>query len=250
MKRKITLLLATIISFGSFIGYATNEVYKVLDVKGSIIVNDSRIALAKGQTVANSDILLSDRLSILKLSKDKKALTLRVNGKHTVQELIDKIPNKYETAISALQKSLKKAKKANVVYGVVTMTNEFDNFELNENEAYVNCVEDSLGNLNVAFMRHGMDKPQMYTLDANAYIYLLKMAIVSAQGYNYAYDAETSYIYAVLWKPLEKFLKPGDTLLMSIPESLAVIDMNEIPLNNEIKMGDIYDIYDMNGDNE
>lgn len=246
MKRKLTLLLAAIVSIGTFIGYAANEIYKVLDVKGSIIVNDSRIALAKGQTLNGSDVLLSDRMSILKLSKDKKALTLRVNGKHTVQELIDKIPNKYETAISALQKSLKKAKKANVVYGVVTMANEFDNFELNENEAYVHCQEDSLGNLNVAFMRHGMEKPQMYTLDANAYIYLLKMAILSAQGYTYAYEAETSYIYAILWKPLEKFFKPGDTVLMSLPESLSVFDMNEIPLNNELKMSDIYVIYDMN----
>ncbi|MBQ1986748.1 MAG: hypothetical protein II235_01270 [Muribaculaceae bacterium] len=247
MKRKLSLLLAAFaVSIGSTLCYAANEVYKVLDVRGSVIVNDNMIALAKGQTLKGSDVLLSDRLSIVKLSKETKALTLRVNGKHTVQELIDKIPNKYETAISVLQKSLKKAKKANVVYGVVTMANEFDNFELNENEAYVHCQEDTLGNLNVAFMRHGMEKPQMYTLDANAYIYLLKMAILSAQGYNYAYEAETSYIYQILWKPLEKFFKPGDTILISLPESLSVFDMNEIPLNSELKMSDVYVIYDMN----
>lgn len=246
MKLKLTLLLAAIaVSLGSFACYAVNDVYKVLDVRGSVIVN-SKTALAKGQTLTGSDVLLSDRLSIIKINKEKKALTLRVNGKHTVQELIDKIPNKYETAISALQNSLKKAKKANVVYGVVTMANEFDSMELAENEAYVHCEEDSIGNLNVVFMRQGMEKPQMYTIDAVSYIYLLKMAILSAQGYNYAYDAETSAIYAVLWKPLEKFFKPGDTILMSVPECLSVFDMNEIPLNSELKMQDIYVIYDMN----
>ena len=72
------------------------------------------------------------------------------------------------------------------------------------------------------------------------------MAILSAQGYNYAYEAETSYIYQILWKPLEKFFKPGDTILISLPESLSVFDMNEIPLNSELKMSDVYVIYDMN----
>lgn len=248
MKLKLTHILAGVaLTIGSFYGNAANETYNVIDVKGSIIVNDGTNLLTKGDTVKDEDVLSSDRESMLKIDKNSKALTLRITGKNTVKELIEKIPNKYVNVISNIQKNLKKAKRTNRdIYGVVTMAiEEYDSIALEENEGYVYCEEDSVGNLNVIFLRHGMEKPHMYTLCASDYIYLLKMAIISAQGYDYAYNPETSSIYAVLWKPLEKFFKPGDTILMSVPECLSVFVMDEIPLNKDLRMEDVFNIYNM-----
>lgn len=235
------------IAFGSLSGNAANETYNVIDVKGTIIVNNGTSLLTKGQTVADEDVLSSDRESMLKIDKNSKALTLRLTGKSTVKELIDKIPNKYVNVISNIQKNLKKAKRSNRdIYGVVTMAlEEQDSISLEENEGFVLCEEDSVGNLNVIFLRHGMEKPHMYTLNASDYIYLLKMAIITAQGYDYAYKPETSSIYNILWKPLEKYFKPGDIILMSVPECLSVFVMEEIPLNNELRMEDVFNIYNM-----
>ena len=240
------LIIGVAMTLGTFAINAATAVYQVIDVKGSIIVNDNASLLQKGHTVQDEDILFSDRESMLKIDRNSKALTLRLTGKKTVKELIDNVPNKYVNVISNIQKNLQKAKRSNRdIYGVVTMEVEYDSLALAENEGFVFCEEDSVGNLNVIFMRHGMEKPQMYLVDAPSYIYLLKMAIISAQGYNYAYEAKTSYIYAVLWKPLEKFFKPGDTILMSIPQCLSVFDMDEIPLNEDLKMADIFNIYDI-----
>lgn len=247
MKLKISRILAgAVMIFGTFVANAENF-YNVIDVKGSIIVNDGATLLTKGQKVQDDDVLFSDRESMLKIDKNSKALTLRLTGKSTVKALIDKIPNKYVNVISNIQKNLKKAKRAHRdIYGVVTMAVEqYDSISLAENEGFVFCEEDSVGNLNVIFMRHGMEKPQMYTLAAVDYIYLLKMAIITAQGYDYAYKSETSDIYAVLWKPLEKFFKPGDTLLMSVPESLSEFVMDEIPLNGDLRMADVFNIYNL-----
>ncbi len=247
MKLKLTHILAgATITFGAISGNAANDAYNVIDVKGTIIVNDGTDILEKGQTVNDEDILFSDRESMLKIDKNSKALTLRLTGKNTVKELIDKIPNKYVNVISNIQKNLQKAKRTHRdIYGVVTMSAEYDSLTLAENEGFVFCEEDSIGNLNVIFLRHGMDKPQMYTLNASDYIYLLKMAVITAQGFDYAYNPETSSIYAVLWKPLEKFFKPGDTMLISVPECLSIFVMDEIPLNNDLRMEDVFNIYNL-----
>lgn len=239
-------MVGAAVAFCSLADNVTDKGYEVLNVWGTIIINDGNSMLTKGQIVSDDDQLFSDRESRFKIKKESKALTLRLTGKSSVKELIEKVPNKYENVITNIQKNLRKARRANHdVYGVVTMETELDSLELSENEGFVLCEEDSIGNLNVIFIRHGMEQPQMYTLDANMYIYLLKMAIITAQGYDYAYNAETSSIYAVLWKPLEKFFKPGDTILMQIPESLSVFVMDEIPLNSDLRMQDVYNIFNM-----
>ena len=43
--------------------------------------------------------------------------------------------------------------------------------------------------------------------------------------------------------PLEKYFQPGDIVYMVLPDSLSVFDIDEIPIDEEYKMVDLYDIY-------
>ncbi len=250
MKRRITLFSALVVTVCTIICIAVNKDYKVLDIRGSIIVDNTKTELAKGQTIKGGDILIADRQSYMKVHDTKRSYTLRVSGKHSVKELIDNMPSKYKSAISNIKDNLLKAKKTNIVYGVVTMNLEMDGFELEENEAFVLCKEDSLGNLAVAFMRSGMETPMMYTLNPQSYIYLLKMSLLTVQGYEYAYELENSAIYDVLWKPLEKYFQPGDIVMFSLPESLAHITMEDIPVDETRNLSDLYELYQLDSASE
>lgn len=245
MKRKISLLVVSIL-FGTISFSANANIdnvgnYIVSYIKGTVLL-DNKI-LAKDDSIKSSDVLLSDRESVVRLNKNKKIYTLRVNGENTVQTLIDKIPERYLNTINSLRENVKRTNRANIAYGPVTNSIEFDKIEFEENEAYVCCKEDSLGNLNVIFMRYGMETPMMYTINATSHIYLLQMAILTAQGYDFAYEHENSYIYEILWMPLEKYFQPGDIVYMVLPDSLSVFDMDEIPIDDEYKMVDLYEIY-------
>lgn len=245
--KKIFSLLIVILSIIHlpFIAEANNK-YCISYLKGTIILERNNKVLAKGDTLVESDILNASQESFIRLNKDNKIFSLRVNGKNSVQTFIDKIPEKYKKTINNLHNIIKKANKADIAFGAVTMSKEFTNIEFAEKEAYVCCKEDSLGNLNVIFMRHGMEMPMMYTLDATSHIYLLQMAVLDAQGYQYAYELENSYIYDILWKPLESFFKTGDIIYLVLPESLSVFEMENIPINEEQNISDIYDIYYIN----
>lgn len=250
MKRRVTFLLAAFAVAIGTICIAVNKDYKVLDIRGSIIVDNTKEALTKGQTIKGGDVLIADRQSYMKVHDTKRSYTLRVSGKHSVKELIDNMPNKYKTAISNIKDNLLKAQKTTVVYGVVTMDFEMDGFDLADNEGFVFCKEDSLGNLAVAFMRSGMQSPMMYTLSPQSYIYLLKMSILTVQGYDYAYEPENSVIYDVFWKPLEKYFQPGDIVMFSLPESLAHISMEDIPVDDTHTLSDLYELYQLDSYSE
>lgn len=243
---KIIICLFMTLNFCLMYGNLDSKKYKVIEVKGKITINDESSTIVKGNIVRDNDVLYSKKESMLKINKDSKALTLRIEGESTVKELIDKVPNKYVNAISNIRSNLKKQRQENPhVYGVVTMNVEHDSIDIHNNEGYVFCKEDSIGNLHVIFFRYGMNEPQMFTLTVSEYVYLLKMAVMTAQGYDYAYNYDTSNIYSILFKPLEAYFKVGDTIIISLPASLSVFELDDLPLNDNLLMKDIFIIYNI-----
>ena len=110
MKRKLSLLVVSIlfatISFSAKANIDNVGNYIVSYIKGTVLL-DNKI-LAKDDSIKSSDILLSDCESVVRLNKNKKIYTLRVNGENTVKTLIDKIPERYLNTINSLRQRLRK----------------------------------------------------------------------------------------------------------------------------------------------
>ena len=239
MKRNVIItLLAMVLSFTNAI--AASKSYRITDIHG--IVQSNGFILKRGNTVTENDVLSAKRQSIIKVTDSRRSFTLKLQGELSVKQLIASIPNKYESAIDGIRRNLDKSSRRNVEYGMVTMAAEgLPAYDLRENEAVAICKEDSVGDLMVIFMRYGMEKPMMYKIASATYHYLLRMNIVTAKGYDYAYTS--SSVYNVLWRPIEKYIQPNDILIYSITPYLSDIDMSKIKTNDDKTMGEIYQLF-------
>ena len=239
MKRNVIItLLAMVLSFTNAI--AASKSYRITDIHG--IVQSNGFILKRGNTVTENDVLSAKRQSIIKVTDSRRSFTLKLQGELSVKQLIASIPNKYESAIDGIRRNLDKSSRRNVEYGMVTMAAEgLPAYDLRENEAVAICKEDSVGDLMVIFMRYGMEKPMMYKIASTTYNYLLRMNIVTAKGYDYAYTS--SSVYNVLWRPIEKYIQPNDILIYSITPYLSDIDMSKIKTNDDKTMGEIYQLF-------
>ena len=239
MKRNVIItLLAMVLSFTNAI--AASKSYRITDIHG--IVQSNGFILKRGNTITENDVLSAKRQSIIKVTDSRRSFTLKLQGELSVKQLIASIPNKYESAIDGIRRNLDKSSRRNVEYGMVTMAAEgLPAYDLRENEAVAICKEDSVGDLMVIFMRYGMEKPMMYKIASATYNYLLRMNIVTAKGYDYAYTS--SSVYNVLWKPIEKYIQPNDILIYSITPYLSDIDMSKIKTNDDKTMGEIYQLF-------
>lgn len=238
----IITLLTFVVSMACVVANA--KTYRVTEIHGQVTVNGK--TLVRGNTLTDESVLSSQRQSIVKVTDSKNSYSLKLKGSKTVKSLIESIPNKYEAAIEGIKSNLDKSNRNNIEYGMVTMGSEETGFDLHENEAFALCKEDSLGNLSVTFMRHGMDKPMKYNIDTYTFNQLLRMNIITAKGYDYAYTSTT--IYNTLWKPMEKYLKEGDLFIYSITPYLSDIDMTKILVNNEKSMGEMFEMISLDGD--
>ena len=218
MKRNVIItLLAMVLSFTNAI--AASKSYRITDIHG--IVQSNGFILKRGNTVTENDVLSAKRQSIIKVTDSRRSFTLKLQGELSVKQLIASIPNKYESAIDGIRRNLDKSSR--------------------RNEAVAICKEDSVGDLMVIFMRYGMEKPMMYKIASATYNYLLRMNIVTAKGYDYAYTS--SSVYNVLWRPIEKYIQPNDILIYSITPYLSDIDMSKIKTNDDKTMGEIYQLF-------
>ena len=243
MKKSVILtLLALALTFTCAVAAPKN--YRITDIHGIVLSNG--FILKRGNSVAENDVLSAKRQSIIKVTDSKRSYTLKLQGEQSVKQLIASIPNKYESAIDGIRRNLDKGNRKNVEYGMVTMATEGEDanmspYDLRENEAVAICKEDSVGELMVIFMRYGMEKPMKYHIAPITYNYLLRMDIVTAKGFDYAYN--TPSVYNELWKPIEWYVHKGDTLIFSIVPYLSDIDMGKIKVDDDTTMGDMFQLF-------
>lgn len=222
------------------------KVFRITDIHGEVKANG--FILKRGNTVAEKDEISARNTSIIKITDNKTSYTLKVTGSgKTVKQLIAALPDKYESAVNGIRRNLNRTTLKKEEYGMVTMASEsianevVSNYDIHDNEAIVICKEDSLGNLRVIFMRYGMTEPLAYKIPTASYNYLLRTDIISSKGSNFAY--EYTAVYETLWKPLEKYIKPGDTVIYSLVPYLSDIDMSRIKVDDNTRMGDLYDLF-------
>lgn len=246
MKRQFILtLMALMLS----IGCATAaKVYRITDIHGEVKANG--FVLKRGNTLTEKDEISARNSSIIKITDNKNAYTLKVLGSgKTVKQLIAALPDKYESAVKGIRNNLARTATPKIEYGMVTMSREvMSGYDIREGEAVAICKEDSVGNLRVLFMRYDMEKPLAYMIPAVSYNYLLRTDIITTKGSDFAY--EYTAVYDTLWKPLEKYLKPGDTLIYTMVPYLCDIDMSRIKVDENNRMGDLYNLFWLDGADE
>ena len=224
------------------------KVYRITDIHGEVKANG--FILKRGNTLTEKDEVSARNASIIKITDNKTSYTLKVIGSgKTVKQLIAALPDKYESAVKGIRSNLNRTSAVKIEYGMVTMDAEvMSDYDIREGEAVAICKEDSMGNLRVLFMRYGMETPLAYKIPAVSYNYLLRTNIISSKGSDFAY--EYTAVYETLWKPLEKYLKPGDTLIYTMVPYLADIDMSRIKVDEKNRMGDIYNLFWLDGSDE
>ena len=236
--KKIVLTLATLFCFINIVAQSS---YRVMEVLGTAKTNGK--VISKGNKLSCNDIVSTNNKCVLKLTDGKNSYTVKFNNSKKVKELIENIPDVYEIAVNNIRKQIDSNTNSQQECSLVTMGCEEVPVELQENEAVALCKEDSVGNLTVTFMHHGMDKPIRYVMNADAYNYLLKMDIITAKGADFAYTSTS--LFNSLWKPIEQYMSEGDVLMYIMPIFLSDIDMKLIPISEDKRMGDVFDMIDM-----
>lgn len=238
MKRKLSILviLAAAVFAGCII--AAVKTYRVTEIYGKVLAKG--MELKRGSTVTDNDILNSQQPAIIKVTGNNRSFTLKLKGTQPVKELISNTSGRYESTIQGMRDRISQNRLKTAEYGLTTMESEKMPYDLRENEAIALCKEDSLGNLSVTFLRHGMEKPLRYNIATVTYNYLLRMDIITAKGYDYAYTSTA--VYDALWKPMEQYLTDGDTIIYSVVPYLTDIDMSQICTADGRKMCEHYEM--------